>query len=219
MPEAVASNSIPASVGQHDLDGDFADFDTAIHQLDALAEMLGAFMQEQSKTPYSFGIYSLFRQQAGELRTIYGAFSDGVAMLDASIQQLSRDVEYSRREDNRYLTIDADRVKGLLFSKVHKIVFSAWKEMNGRTPTADELRELEKVSALYRDQIIAKMEVAHDAVEAGSFLPWVEVKIRAELSANRHDDGLKVEDALARLTDDVRAKIEHAADAGEQAAS
>lgn len=219
MPEAVASNSISASVGQYGLDAEFADFDTAIHQLDALGEMLGAFMQEQGKTPYSFGIYSLLRQQARELRTVYGSFFDGVAMCDATIQRLSRDVEYHQREENRYLTIDADRVKGLLFSKVHKIVFAAWKERNGRNPTTEELQELEKVSALYRDQIVARMEVRHDAVEAGSFLPWIEVKIRADFSAKDGADGSKVEDALSRLTDDVRAKIEQATDAGEQAAS
>lgn len=110
MPEAVSSHTTSAPVGQPDLSAEFDAFDETISQLAALAEMLGAYLDENEKTPWNHGIYSLFRQQAGDLRAIYGSFKDGVSMLNVSIEQLSRDVAtYRQKQDAMQVSAIAER--------------------------------------------------------------------------------------------------------------
>lgn len=99
MPKAVNSHTTSAPVGQPNLSSQFDAFDETIDQVAALAEMLGAYLEEQN-SPRANGVYSLFRQQAGDLRVIYDSFVDGVSMLNVSIEHLSRDVEnYRNKQD------------------------------------------------------------------------------------------------------------------------
>ncbi|MCZ7893305.1 hypothetical protein O9X99_16665 [Agrobacterium salinitolerans] len=115
MPEAVSSHTTSAPVGQPDLSAEFDAFDETIQQLGALTEMLAAFMDENAKTTHTHGIYSLFRQQAGDLRAIYGSFKDGVSMLNVSIEQLSRDVAtYRQKQDAMQVSAIAERDRLIL---------------------------------------------------------------------------------------------------------
>lgn len=170
MPKAVSSHTTSAPVGQPDLSAEFDAFDETIQQLAALAEMLASFMDENAKTTYTHGIYSLFRQQAGDLRAIYGSFKDGVSMLNVSIEQLSRDVEHYRQKQ------------------------------------ADP-----SVAVAFRNGLIQEMAANGTAISEISQT----FNLRRE-AVERIIDRLKSSEGV---TDDVRAKIERAAEAGEQTAS
>lgn len=171
MPEAVSSHTTRAPVGQPDLSAEFDAFDETIQQLAALAEMLASFMDDNAKTAYTHGIYSLFRQQAGDLRAIYGSFKDGVSMLNVSIEQLSRDVEHYREKQDAMQT-------GAIAERDRLIL-----AMAGNGTATSEISQT--------------FNLRREAVE----------RIIGRLTSSEG------------VTDDVRAKIERAAEAGEQAAS
>ncbi|NRF09394.1 hypothetical protein [Agrobacterium pusense] len=256
MPEAVSSHTTHASAGQPSFDAEFEAFDTTIHQVAALTEMLGSFMDEYCKTTSTHGIYSLFRQQAGDLRAIYGSFSDGIAAMDITIQQLTRDVLNYREKQEAMEEGGEKNVAMFMQMKLRRLAFNVWMEVNGREPNEEEKARLVDLAKSYGSDIRSRMKATHDPIEAGSFLPWAEAEFRNELSQGQEKpaaiadrDRLIVElvkggahpsqvsqtfnirrEAVERIigrlsagedsvSDDVRAKIEKAADAGEQVAS
>lgn len=74
MPEAVASNSIPASAGQctrRENTHFLSDLEQAADRMKALASMISLLIEESSESPVAPGIFNLFIREADELAALH----------------------------------------------------------------------------------------------------------------------------------------------------
>lgn len=198
MPEAVASNSIPASKVQPDLLHITKDFKEIGQMFASLAESAClAFEADHLPDHFSVGMDCLFRHIMTRFEEANKALYEGYEfirheqeLLRAALIQ-ANDLE-KKIEENKdgwgkhYQREDRRDVFKQLSKRLARTISDIRKE-HERESVAEHGRIELEITAMadhyactIQDEM---MEDRTDLLEAGSFLPWAELKIRDELAA------------------------------------
>ncbi|RRY11503.1 hypothetical protein [Brucella anthropi] len=197
MPEAVASNSISAPIGQPTSTVDLSALHNTIREAEALTMMLGALLDQESNLhrDVSFGLCNLLRGVVDNFRRIY--------------DDASKDAPSDEIRGTPIYAVLGNKLR----SRLQGMTADIWRECNpgGDETSVHNIGFVSKIAQHYTAVILDQLDDKNDALEAGSFLPWAEVKIRAEMAKDAGIAFSDVDYAKSLLTDDARNKIERAA--------
>lgn len=187
MPEAVASNSIPMPTGQPTYSTNLDAFHDTLRQLEALHIMLSSALIDGGLGKANEGVPGLLRRQTFDLWEIHETVKIDLARLE-QVQPSP----YATRHGREGLT------GTLLLGHVIRIVETIWTEAgldDGKTDDAgwQETRrgQIMNLAHTYKDMIMDRLQDKADQIEAGSYLPWVEVKARKELDPDTAENPRK----------------------------
>lgn len=175
MPEAVSSNSTPAHSGQPSSSIDRAMLHDTILEGEALTVMLGALLDQQSSLPsdISFGVCNLMRSVFATLHDIHRSVPTETVDALPSLQK-------NRVHEKAVYAVLSNSLR----SRIQGMTAAIWRECfpDGDETTAQNIQFVSRIAQQYTAAIMQQLSDEDDALEAGSYLPWVEMKIRSEVA-------------------------------------
>ncbi|PRA86939.1 hypothetical protein CQ054_07005 [Ochrobactrum sp. MYb29] len=211
MPEAVTSNSIHAPIGQPSSSIELDLLHDTIREGEALNVMLGALLDQQSNlhADISFGVCNLMRGLIATLRDIHHS---------ASTQRIETKPAPKANEIHGKPIYAV--LSNSLRSRIQGMTADIWRECHphGDETSATNIQFVSRIAQHYTGVIMQQLADKDDALEAGSFLPWAEIRIRAEVARDAGIQFSDIEYAKSLLTahndalsSEARSKIESAA--------
>ncbi|MCM2438280.1 hypothetical protein HGO34_00950 [Agrobacterium vitis] len=176
MPEAVASNSISMSDGQHPFKTDLTAFIDTIQELEALTIMLSSLLSTTGLESQASGISGLFQRQLSDLDQIYKAVKSDLSKpteraITATEKPKQSNINVQFKLYNHILNL----IKIIRIETGEPVyaTHEEWPETIQKT--------IVDLAQSYVDKVLNKMEDKTNEMEAGSLLPWIEAIIRREL--------------------------------------
>ncbi len=177
MPEAVDGISITMPTGQPTYSTNLDAFHDTIRELEALHMMLASALIDGGLGKSSEGVPGLLRRQTVDLWAIHEAVKHDLDRLEQA-----QPSPYSTRQGREGLT------GTLLLARVIQIVWEVWQDAGLDQGKADDAAweetrrsQIMNLAHTYKDMIVDRLQDKADQIEAGSYLPWVEMKARKEL--------------------------------------
>ena len=194
MPEAVASNSIPLFERQPSENLDvLASLDAEIDRLESLHYLTTLAFSYVYEKPIAAGMKGMLRHEVERLRGLAALIREKRPMPAASPRFAGSKVS----------------IWPELFVKVRNVVIDVFRDAGRELPEGDEaswddeggvVREIVTMTSAYHNELLAALGGSRDAFEAGSMLPWIELRIRREV-------GVETEKAATNDTLSLRDRI------------
>lgn len=158
--------------GELVLETDFDAFTESMDELSSFLHMLDAYLQRSGESEDASGVTSILRRIACDLRETHST--------------VRRDLDRSRlmvAQQQGKVTVYMD-----LLLRLVPLVADAWRDAGRSLPfgAPDEWPEpfrsdVVKVAEDYAHMVMDRVQDRNDAIEAGSYLPWISGVIRKEL--------------------------------------
>jgi hypothetical protein len=166
-------------------------FGDVAEMLDALAYMTTSMLDiRRDSADHSFGVHLIHKLIMRQFHQAVETAEDQIAELTAAVNEAHRQYDHATRNRAERTADGALHSSGvwlLLTGRLITIVLNAWREA-GIEPDEGNQEQRRKVIGMAEDfgrKIMDQLEDRSDPVEAGSFLPWAEMKIRQELLGDK----------------------------------
>lgn len=187
MPEAVNSDSINAPQGQPTpvvFSTDIDAFRDTVYQIKVLSDMLASYLEDAGMFEESTAIGALFNMLVDTYSDRVEMAARDLAKAREFIERRARQADLEREKQADQLQSDRSKVWLELMMHLTSIVTGIWREA-GREPdenNEDHRKSIAEMAQDYGRRIMEQLENKGDRIEAGSYLPWAEMKIRQELT-------------------------------------